>query len=165
MTDPPAPNTGIPATDGTGSAPKPPLLCDTRALAALAAAPAGELWRLSGPGRELDAGIVRLLPGQRAETRAEADPEVLVLVLAGDATATTPHGPRHLTGGSLLWLPRGSTAALTAGESGLTCLKVHRRRPGPAAPGTVVSAPRPLPGRSAAAPDGAARPDWPRWLC
>ncbi len=63
--------------------PAPRLLCDTRALTALAAAPAGELWKLNVPGSELDARISHLLPGQRVNTQTEQALDALVLILAG----------------------------------------------------------------------------------
>ncbi len=167
MTDPPTTANGTDSrpSDGTRGTPAPRLLCDTRALTVLAAAPAGELWRLSAPGRELDAGITRLLPGQRVNTHAEADPDVLLLILAGDATLPTPHGPRHLAEGTLVWLPHGSTADLTAGENGLSCLTVRRRPTDAPTRCTQHSAPRQRPGTSPAPPGDTTQPDWPKWLC
>ncbi|MGW4560847.1 hypothetical protein ACWEN3_00110 [Streptomyces sp. NPDC004561] len=109
-----------------------------------------ELWRLAEPGRGLDAGIIHLSPGQPLNARTEADPDVLLLVLTGDATVATARGPRHLTEGTLLWVPSGSSAHLTAGENGLSCLMVHRRLPD-----------RP-PEPAAADPAGHG---WPKWLC
>ncbi|MFE1754184.1 hypothetical protein [Streptomyces anandii] len=166
MADPPttAAGTHNQPDDGTWSTPAPQLLCDTRALTALAAAPTGELWRLPIPGSELDAGISRLLPGQRVNTHTKEDPDTLLLILAGDATVATRHGPQHLTEGTLLWLPRGSTAGLTAGENGLSCLTVHRRPPGTPTHRTQQSPPRQPPDASPA-PPGAAQSDWPKWLC
>lgn len=166
MADPPTTTAGsnTQPDDGTWSTPTPRLLCDMRALTALAAASAGELWRLSVPGSELDASISRLLPGQRVKIHTEEDPDVLVLILAGDATVATRHGPQHLTEGTLLWLPRGSTAGLMTGESGLSCLTVHRRPPGTPTHRTQQSTPRQPPDVSPA-PLGAAQSDWPKWLC
>lgn len=167
MTDPPITTAGInnQPKDGTWSIPAPRLLCDTRALTTLAAAPAGELWRLSVSGSELDAGINRLLPGQRANTHTEQDSDALVLILDGDATTVTRHGPQHLTEGSLLWLPRGSTASLTAGENGLSCLTVQRCVPGTQTHRTQQSTPHQPAGASSASPDDTPQHDWPKWLC
>jgi quercetin dioxygenase-like cupin family protein len=167
MADPPTTTAGThnQPGDGTWSTPAPRLLCDARALTVLAAAPAGELWRLSVPGSELAAGISHLLPGQRVNTHTEEAPDTLLLILAGDATVATRHGPQHLTEGTLLWLPRGSTAGLTAGENGLWCLTVHRRRPlGTPTHRTQQSTPRQPPDASPA-PPGGAQSDWPTWLC
>ncbi|GAA2885875.1 hypothetical protein [Streptomyces mexicanus] len=165
MTDPPITTSGTndQPNDGTCT-PAPRLLCDTRALTALAAAPAGELWKLNVPGSELDARISHLLPGQRVNTQTEQALDALVLILAGDATVTTRHGAQHLTEGVLLWLPRGSATGLTAGENGLSCLTVHRRSPGTRTHSTRPSAPQQPPDASPA-PPGATQSDWPQWLC
>ncbi|MFF9216867.1 hypothetical protein [Streptomyces viridosporus] len=118
-----------PGTPGE-DAPLPRILCDTAALAALDDAPAGALWRLAESGRQLDANVVRIPPGQRVDTHREPDLDVLLLVLAGDGTLTAPDGSRPLSAGALAWLPHGSTRGLAAGTEGLTYLTVHRRRPG-----------------------------------
>ncbi|MFE9773270.1 cupin domain-containing protein [Streptomyces sp. NPDC005931] len=113
-----------------GDAPLPRVLCDTDALAALADAPAGALWRLEEPGRQLDANVVRIPPGRRVDTHREPDLDVVLLVLAGHGTLTAPDGTHPLHRGSLTWLPHGSTRGLAAGDDGMTYLTVHRRRPG-----------------------------------
>lgn len=137
------------AADGPDRpAPAPRLLADTAALTA-AAGSAGVLWRLAEPGRQLDANLVRLAPGQRVAPHAEPDLDVLVLVVGGTGTlhadgargddtddipaGDTPgdtEGDRALAEGALAWLPHGARRALSAGESGLTYLTVHVRRPG-----------------------------------
>ncbi|MER7490793.1 hypothetical protein ABTY20_33925 [Streptomyces sp. NPDC126497] len=110
--------------------PLPRILCDTAALTALDDGSAGALWRLAEPGRQLDANVVRIPPGQGVGTHREPDLDVLLLVLAGHGTLTAPDGPRTLAAGALTWLPHGSVRSLTAGPEGLTYLTVHRRRPG-----------------------------------
>jgi quercetin dioxygenase-like cupin family protein len=167
MTDSPTTATGTDSqrADGTRGTPAPQVLCDTQALAVITTAPAGKLWTLSEHGRELDASITHLLPGQHVNTHTEEDPDVLLLILAGDATLAGPHGPRHLTEGTLLWLPRGSVADLAAGENGLSCLTVHRCPPGTPNCHTKQSTPRQPLGPSPAPPGDTTRPDWPRWLC
>jgi quercetin dioxygenase-like cupin family protein len=121
--------TGAPAT-GADAGPLPRLLCDTEALAALTQAPAGALWKLSEPGRQLDANVVHLEPGRHIGTHIEPDLDVILLVLAGHGSLGTERGPQELTAGNLLWLPHGSSRSLTAGTEGLRCLTVHRRRAG-----------------------------------
>lgn len=119
--------------DGAGTAPQAPepsVLCDTRALTALTPAPAGALWRLVEPGRQLDANVVHLPAGQQVDSHTEPDLDVLLHVLAGDGLLGTAAGPQPLAAGTLLWLPHGSSRSLTAGDQGLTYLTVHRRRPG-----------------------------------
>ncbi|WP_055695496.1 hypothetical protein, partial [Streptomyces prasinopilosus] len=119
------------ATTGRGDdGPLPRVLCDTAALAALADAPAGALWRLAESGRQLDANVVRIPPGRQVDTHREPDLDVLLLVLAGEGSLTAPDGTRPLRAGVLTWLPHGSTRSLAAGGQGLTYLTVHRRRPG-----------------------------------
>ncbi|MFF3906628.1 hypothetical protein ACFYZJ_11655 [Streptomyces sp. NPDC001848] len=126
MTDPSA--TG---PDGTPmDAPVPRLLCDIRALTDIAPESAGAVWKLAESGRQLDANLIRLPTLQRVDTHTEPDLDVLLLVLTGDGILGSPDGPRRLTEGTLLWLPRGSTRSVTAGEDGLSYLTVHKRRPG-----------------------------------
>ncbi|MFF8903120.1 cupin domain-containing protein [Streptomyces lydicus] len=110
--------------------PVPRVLCDTTALAAVASAPAGALWRLTEPGRQLDANLVRIPPDGRIDTHTEPDLDVLLLVVTGDGTLDATRNPQPLAAGSLLWLPHGSTRSLTAGKDGMSYLTVHRRRPG-----------------------------------
>jgi len=105
------------------------LLCDVTALTD-APASAGVLWKLTEPGRQLDANVVHLAPGRRVDTHVEPDLDVLLLVVTGDGTVTGPDGDTRLTAGALLWLPHGSRRALAAGERGLSYVTVHRRRPG-----------------------------------
>ncbi|HEX6448793.1 MAG TPA: hypothetical protein VF060_04965 [Trebonia sp.] len=108
----------------------PRVLCDTGELISRATTDAGALWRLAEPGRQLDANVVRLPPGQRVDTHTEPDLDVLLLVLSGDGTLGTAEGSRQLAEGTLLWLPHTSSRSLAAGEEGLCYLTVHRRRPG-----------------------------------
>lgn len=123
----------------------PRVLCDTAALIAGvgsgssssspapgsgSGAAAGALWRLAEPGRQLDSNVVRLPPGERVDTHAEPDLDVLLLVLSGGGTVTTVEGTLEVNPGTLLWLPRTSSRALAAGADGLCYLTVHRRRPG-----------------------------------
>nr|WP_225845883.1 hypothetical protein [Streptomyces sp. HPF1205] len=106
------------------------MLCDVRAPAGLDPAPAGALWKLAEPGRQLDANLVHLPAGERVGAHAEPDLDVLLLVVAGGGAVETPEGTERLADGALFWLPRGSTRAIAAGPEGLSYLTVHRRRPG-----------------------------------
>ncbi|MFE9093151.1 cupin domain-containing protein [Streptomyces sp. NPDC007264] len=121
---------GEPPDGGAPTAPAPQLLCDVRALTEPADNPAGALWKLAEDGRQLDANVIHLPPGQRVGTHAEPDLDVLLLVVAGDGVLDTAEGRRPLTEGALFWLPHGSSRSLSAGEGGLSYLTVHRRRPG-----------------------------------
>ncbi|MBB1242734.1 hypothetical protein GL263_03970 [Streptomyces durbertensis] len=118
------------AGQGPAGAGAPQVVCDTAALAATAAARGGALWRLTEPGRQLDANLVRIRPGEAVPAHVERDLDVLALVVAGDGTLGTEPAPQPLTPGSLVWLPHGAARSLTAGVNGMTYLTVHRRRPG-----------------------------------
>lgn len=111
-------------------APVPRVLCNTESLIAADSTPAGALWRLAEPGRQLDANLVRIPPGGRIGTHTEPDLDVLLLVVVGDGTLGPAADPQPLADGSLVWLPRGSSRGLIAGSSGLSYVTVHRRRPG-----------------------------------
>ncbi|WSC93370.1 hypothetical protein OG909_14370 [Streptomyces sp. NBC_01754] len=111
----------------------PSLLCDVAAVAGLSGegpSLAGARWRLVEPGRQLDANVIHLPPGQRVETHTEPDLDVLLLVVAGRGTLEGNDSVEQLTERGLLWLPHGSTRRITAGADGLSYLTVHRRRPG-----------------------------------
>ncbi|CAL9343647.1 hypothetical protein [Streptomyces sp. enrichment culture] len=124
------------AQDGAAPAPDPapPLprvLCDTAELL-----PAGDdvtggaRWRLTEPGRQLDANVVRIPPSGRVDTHTEPDLDVLLHVLDGTATLVCADGERALRAGLLAWLPHGAARGVVAGPDGVTYLTVHRRRPG-----------------------------------
>ncbi|NDK23225.1 hypothetical protein FSY75_01795 [Streptomyces sp. TR1341] len=112
--------------------PLPELLCDARTLAEEPPVPSGVLWKLAESGRQLDANVVRIAPGGRIAAHAEGRLDVLLLVVAGDGVlgAGPSDAPRPVAEGALVWLPRGSTRSISAGERGLTYLTVHNRRPG-----------------------------------
>ncbi|MFE5603609.1 hypothetical protein ACFQ8O_31015 [Streptomyces coelicoflavus] len=119
------------ADSGRAGDPLPRLLCDTAELVSLGSdAPAGALWKLAEPGRQLDANVVRLPAGGRVDTHTEPDLDVLLLVLAGEARLDAADGGHALRAGALTWLPHGSTRAVVAGPDGVTYLTAHRRRPG-----------------------------------
>jgi quercetin dioxygenase-like cupin family protein len=127
--------TAVTVADGDSSnaadgASWPRILFDTTTLETLGPAATGAVWRLSEPGRQIDANVVRIPPGQRVETHVEPDLDVLVLVVAGDGALVTPEGPHPLGEGGLAWLPHGSARGLEAGERGMSYLTVHRRRAG-----------------------------------
>ncbi|MBM7436860.1 hypothetical protein [Streptomyces sp. HB132] len=100
----------------------------------LAAADPGErgaLWRLAEQGRELDANVIRLPPGEGVGVHQEDVLDVLLVVLAGTGSLRTgADGTLGLGPTTVVWLPRTSRRALEAGPEGLTYLTVHRRRPG-----------------------------------
>ncbi|MBR8639737.1 hypothetical protein KEF29_11580 [Streptomyces tuirus] len=111
-------------------APVPRVLCNTESLSAADSVSAGALWRLSEPGRQLDANLIRIPPGGRIDPHTEPDLDVLLLVVAGDGSLGPAADPQPLGPGSLVWLPHGSARGLVAGSDGLSYVTVHRRRPG-----------------------------------
>ncbi|MFG1621803.1 hypothetical protein [Kribbella sp. NPDC049227] len=90
----------------------------------------GARWTLAEPGRQLDANLIHLPAGQRVDTHTEPDLDVVLVVVAGGGTVGTPDGDQALADGNVVWLPHGSTRNITAGNSGLSYLTIHRRRPG-----------------------------------
>ncbi|TVZ07476.1 hypothetical protein EAS64_06025 [Trebonia kvetii] len=108
----------------------PRILGDFEALAKVIPESRGALWKLAEPGRQLDANLVHLPPGQHVVTHAEPDLDVLLLVVAGDGILGTTGHALQLAKGTILWLPHGSSRSLAAGDDGLSYLTVHGRRPG-----------------------------------
>lgn len=92
--------------------------------------PSGARWTLAEPGRQLDANLIHLPAGQRVDTHSEPDLDVVLVVVDGGGTVGTPDGEQALAEGNVVWLPRGSTRNITAGNNGLSYLTIHRRRPG-----------------------------------
>jgi quercetin dioxygenase-like cupin family protein len=141
------------------ASPVPHQLCDVRALATAVSAPAGALWRLAEPGRQLDANLIHLPAGQCVDTHTEPDLDVPLVVLAGQGTIGTAHGPQRLVEGALIWLPRGSTRRFAADanrgddRAGLSYLTVHQRRPGMQIRRRSETTPQPQPTAGSASPD------------
>ncbi|WP_441248047.1 hypothetical protein [Kitasatospora sp. McL0602] len=97
---------------------------------AAAATDGGALWRLSAEGRQLDANVIRVLPGARVAEHVEPDVDVLLHVVSGSGRLETASGLQELTPGSVAWLPRGARRSLSANADGLVYLTAHRRRAG-----------------------------------
>jgi quercetin dioxygenase-like cupin family protein len=114
------------------TAPTTRVLCDARALAESPPLPGGVLWKLADSGRQLDANVVRLAPGDRITAHTETQLDVMLLVVSGDGVlgTGTADESQPLTEGTLAWLPHGAQRSITAGEAGLTYVTVHQRRPG-----------------------------------
>ncbi|WP_051165612.1 DUF2249 domain-containing protein [Nocardia testacea] len=88
----------------------------------------GAVWTLLVRRRDLDANIIRIAPHGRIEAHTGPDLDVLIHVLDGAGTLTTELGELELAAGALVWLPRRSRRAFTAGAHGLRYLTVHQRR-------------------------------------
>ncbi|MFF7178049.1 hypothetical protein [Streptomyces sp. NPDC008121] len=99
----------------------------------IAAAPDGQsgaLWRLGAAGRQLDANLVRLLPGTDVAAHTEAEVDVLLLAVAGGGSLTVDGTEHEIVPGAFRHVPRGAARALRAGPKGLVYLTAHRRRAG-----------------------------------
>ncbi|GHI85066.1 cupin domain-containing protein [Streptomyces xanthophaeus] len=90
----------------------------------------GALWRLREANRQLDANLVRLLPGAEVAAHTEAEVDVLVVVVAGTGSLSLDEAELEVGPGSLTLMPRGVPRAILAGPDGLTFLTAHRRRSG-----------------------------------
>jgi quercetin dioxygenase-like cupin family protein len=122
--------TGTGGSTGHQDPPVPRILGDSLALTRRLPASGGALWKLAEPGRQLDANLVHLPPGQHVGTHAEPDLDVILLVVAGEGILGTAGQTLHLAEGAIVWLPHGSSRSIAAGDDGMSYLTVHRRRPG-----------------------------------
>jgi uncharacterized protein (DUF2249 family) len=102
------------------STPLPRLLCDTAAVVADAEPDAaGALWKLPMRTRDLDSNLIQLPPFGTVEAHVGPDLDVLVHVVRGTGLLTTELDVLELHAGTLLWLPRRSQRAFSAGAEGL----------------------------------------------
>ncbi|GLV92725.1 hypothetical protein Slala04_41790 [Streptomyces lavendulae subsp. lavendulae] len=115
-------------------------------VAAVAQGESGALWRLEGVDRQLDANLVRHLPGTGGAAYTEDEVDVMLVVVEGGGTLTLDGTTSRLTPGFIGLLPRGTSRALLAGPEGLLVLTAHHRRRGMSI------------GRSAPAPAAAPEP-------
>lgn len=90
----------------------------------------GALWSLAVRRRQLDANLIRLPANAGVAAHVESDLDVLLFVVEGSGSLTTPAGQQRLTRGVVAWLAHGTERALAAEGEGLVYLTVHRRRPG-----------------------------------
>ena len=110
----------------------PRILADTGALAAAVGdgGAQGAVWRLAEPTRHLDANVIAVPPRASIDPHVGPAEDVLWHVVAGSGTLVTDAGEVPLSPGAVVWLPRGSRRAVTAGAEGLRYLSVHRRKDG-----------------------------------
>lgn len=107
----------------------PILLADTAEIVSSSDPDAtGAVWKLTMAQRDLDANVIAMPADQRIDTHDGPPLDVLVHVLAGTGLVETETGTLPLGPGTLLWLPRQSRRAITAGPEGLRYLTVHKRR-------------------------------------
>lgn len=108
----------------------PRVLTDTTVLTSGQLDATGAVWTLPMRRRDLDSNIIRLAARERIDAHTGPDLDVLIHVLDGTGTLTTEMGEIELPPGGLVWLPRRSRRAFTAGPDGLRYLTVHQRRQG-----------------------------------
>ncbi|MFG2342216.1 hypothetical protein [Streptomyces yangpuensis] len=99
-------------------------------VAAVAQGESGALWRLEAADRQLDANLVRHLPGTGGAAYVEDEVDVMLVVVGGGGTLTLDGTRSPLSPGFLGLLPRGTSRSLLAGPEGLLVLTVHNRRRG-----------------------------------
>ncbi|KZE16148.1 cupin domain-containing protein [Brevibacterium casei] len=90
----------------------------------------GSAWRLDSPARDLDANIIALTPGDTIDRHTGPALDVLIHVISGSGVLATDDEDIALSPGAIVWLPRRTPRAFTAGEHGLSYLSVHQRKPG-----------------------------------
>lgn len=113
------------------STPLPRVLCDAATVGGDGESDVtGAAWKLQIRERDLDSNIIHLPADEAIDAHAGPDLDVLIHVLRGSGELETELGPVELTPGSLVWLPRRSHRAFTAGPEGLRYLTVHQRRQG-----------------------------------
>ena len=110
--------------------PLPRVLVDTTTLdvSTTEADATGALWKLDVRERDLDSNVIALPPDGTIEAHDGPDLDVMIHVLSGTGELTREHGSIDLHPGVLVWLPKRSRRAFTAGPDGLRYLTVHRRR-------------------------------------
>lgn len=112
------------------AAPLPRVLVDTSGLdvSTTERDATGALWKLEVRERDLDSNVIALPPGGTIDAHDGPDLDVMIHVLSGSGELGREHGVIELRPGLLVWLPRRSRRAFTAGPDGLRYLTVHRKR-------------------------------------
>ncbi|GAB4100215.1 cupin domain-containing protein [Sinomonas halotolerans] len=107
----------------------PRILANTRDLARDGTA-SGAVWKLAMGERDLDANVIALGPGDGIGEHAGPGLDVILHVVSGSGLLATEGGDVELEPGGIVWLPRRTRRAFTAGPEGLAYFSVHRRKPG-----------------------------------
>ena len=96
-------------------------------LADVAADAGGAIWSLPHGG-DLDANLVRLHPRQAIDDHVNDEVDVLISLRSGSGEVVVDGVAHPLTPDTLVLVPRGASRRLTAGDSGISYLTVHRGR-------------------------------------
>jgi quercetin dioxygenase-like cupin family protein len=98
--------------------------------------PAVDLLRPAGTGpvwgtatEDLNATLLAWPAGGGPDEHVNAERDVLLVVLDGDAVVTLEGEPHSVRAGEALVLEKGRARSVTAGPDGVRYLSVHRRRP------------------------------------
>ena len=87
----------------------------------------GAIWSLPHGG-DLDANLVHLHEGETIAEHVNDEVDVVVFVQSGSGELTIDGHRHRLRTDVLAAIPKGSARLMTAGESGITYLSVHRGR-------------------------------------
>jgi len=116
-------------------------MSDSPAVAAvdlLARSGTGPLWGLAST--DLNATLLAWPPGAGVDEHVNPELDVLVIVLDGRGSVSVDGETHALAPGSAILIPRATRRAISAGDTGLRYLSVHRRR------GPLQIQPAPEPG-------------------
>jgi quercetin dioxygenase-like cupin family protein len=95
----------------------------------------GPLWGMAS--RDLNATLLAWPPGHVVAEHANAEVDVLLVVLGGGGVVVVDQRKHALAPGHVLLVEKGSSRTIRAGADGLRYLSVHKRR------GPLTVAPRP----------------------
>jgi mannose-6-phosphate isomerase-like protein (cupin superfamily) len=86
----------------------------------------GPLWGMAST--DLNATLLAWPPAHEVAEHVNRELDVLVIVLGGHGTTMIDGETHDLAAGSAILIPRGTRRRITAGETGLRYVSVHRRR-------------------------------------
>ena len=92
----------------------------------LGGAGSGPLWGIAST--DLNATLLSWRPDHVVPEHVNAELDVLVVVLSGNAAVLIDDQPHDLAAGSALLIPLGARRRIEAGAAGVRYLSVHRRR-------------------------------------
>ena len=79
---------------------------------------------------ELNATLLVWKAGEGQPPHVNDERDVILVVLQGTGTVSIDNDANPAQAGTLLVIPRGSAREIVAGDAGMRCLTVHRRRGG-----------------------------------
>lgn len=96
-------------------------------IAASAAERAGVVWALQGSS-ELNANLVRFGVGGGVGEHVNDEVDVLFIGVSGSGVVEVDAEERPLSGGTVVFAPRGARRSVKSASEGFAYLSVHRRR-------------------------------------